>query len=90
MSDLDPQLLRDAFAVLDRYFTGIPNRDPSKSLNEDQCELLRRVRAAVDPLIFNGAIRRGDVAEIAQRIDDFLASECAAAQSEVPRMGMLG
>jgi hypothetical protein len=29
------------------------------------------------------------VAEIAQQIDDFLANECAAAQSAVPRMGML-
>jgi hypothetical protein len=88
-SDLYAQSLRDAFAVLDRYFTSIANRDPTKSLNEDRCELLCRVRAALDPLIFNGAIRRDDVAEIAQRIDDLLADECPAAQSTVPRMGML-
>lgn len=89
VSDLDTQLLRDAFAVLDRYRTGIANRDPTRSLNEDRCELLRRVRAAMHPLLFDGAIRRDDVAEIAKRIDDFVAHECPTAQSSVPRMGML-
>lgn len=86
MSDLYPQLLRDAFAVLDRYHAAIANRDPAKSLDEDRCELLRRVRAALDPLLFEGNVRRADVAEIAQRIDGLLTTECPAAQTAVPRM----
>jgi hypothetical protein len=75
MTDLHPELLRDAFAVLDRYSTSIANRDPAKSLNEDRGELLQRVRAALDPLIFEGATQREDVAQIAQRIDDALARQ---------------
>jgi hypothetical protein len=76
-SDVSAQLLRDAFAVLDRHSTEIANRDPSRSLNEDRCELLCRVRAALDPLLFNGAIRRDDVTEILRRIDEFITNECA-------------
>lgn len=86
VSDLDPQLLRDAFAVLDRYGTDIAKRDPVKSLNEDRCELLRRVRAALYPLIFSRDVRRDDVAEITRRIDDLLTAECPTAQNGVPRM----
>lgn len=88
MSDIHPQLLCDALAVLDRYSTNIANRDPAKSLKEDRTELLRRVRAALDPLIFDGTVRRNDVAEIAQRIDDTLASECSGAQSTESHTGM--
>jgi hypothetical protein len=86
VSDGYPQILRDAFSVLDRYCTDIGSRDPVKSLNEDRCELLRRVRAALEPLIFNGDVRRDDVAQITQRIDDLLAAECPVLQSAVPRM----
>ena len=77
MSDLHPQLLRDALSVLDRYSAKIADRDPVKSLNEDRTELLARVRAALDPLIFDGTVRRDEVAEIAQKIDDVLAAERA-------------
>lgn len=90
VSDLDPQLLRDAFAVLDCYSASIANRDPVKSLNEDRSELLRRVRAALDPLIFNATVRRDDVAEIAQRIDNVLAAECSGAQTTEARTGTFG
>jgi hypothetical protein len=86
VSDLYAQMLRDAFATLDAYRIAIANRDPVKSLNEDRCELLRRVRAALAPLILDGDIRRDDVAEVAQRIDDFLAAECPVAPAAVPRM----
>ena len=78
MSDLHPQLLSDAFSVLDRYSAAIPDRDPVKSLNEDRTELLSRVRVALEPLIFDGTVRRDEVAEIAQKIDDVLAAERAA------------
>lgn len=88
MSDLYPQLLSDAFAVLDRHSKAIANRDPTKSLKEDPCELLCRVRAALDSLMFDGLIRRDDVTQIARRIDAFLTDECPPAQSPVPRMGM--
>jgi hypothetical protein len=87
VSDPDAKLLDDAFAVLDRYGTAIADRDPTKSFNEDRCELLRRVRAAVYPLIGNGAIRRDDAVRILQRLDDFLARECPMQQSAAPRMG---
>jgi hypothetical protein len=83
--DLHPELLRDAFSVLDRYSTGIANRDPVKSLNEDRADLLRRVRAALGPLILNGTVPRDDVAEIAQRIDDALATGCSNPWSTNPR-----
>lgn len=82
------QLLRDAFIVLDRYSARIANRDRAKSLNEDRRELLCRVRAALQPLMFDGAIGRDDVTEIARRLDDFLTNECPAPQKPVPRMGM--
>ena len=78
MDDLHPQLLRDALSVLDRYSVAIANRDPVKSLDEDRTELLARVRAALEPLIFDGTVRRNEVAEIAQKIDDVLAAERAA------------
>jgi hypothetical protein len=86
VSDVYAGLLRDAFEVLDRHFAALPNRDPSRSLNEDRCELLRRVRAALDPLILDAAIPREDVAEIAHRIDALLATECLTTQSTVPHM----
>lgn len=85
-SDLYPQVLRDAFTVLDRYQAGIAGRDPTKSLNEDRYELLWRVRRALEPLIFNGGLRRDDVAEIAGRIDELLAVECNAAHGAAPRV----
>jgi hypothetical protein len=81
MSDIPPQLLRDAFAVLDRHPTAIANRDPVKSLNEDLVDLLRRVRAALLPLILDGTVPRPDVAEIVQRIDAALPSESSSARS---------
>ena len=89
MIDLHPQLLRDAFEVLDRYSASIANRDTVKSLNENRGELLHRVRAALDPLIFKGNVRRDDVAEIAQKIDDVLAAESAGAPGNELRTGML-
>ena len=70
MIDLYPQLLRDAFAVLDAHRLSIADRDPARSLNEDSGDLLRRVRAALDPLLRNDAVRCDDVAEIVRRIDE--------------------
>jgi hypothetical protein len=81
--------MRAALDVLDNYHTAISDRDPTKSLNEDPQELLLRVRRALEPLIFNGASRRDDVAEIAKRIDDCLATYSAVAQSPVPYSGRL-
>ncbi|MEJ1963437.1 MAG: hypothetical protein WDO56_18530 [Gammaproteobacteria bacterium] len=72
MNDARPQLLYDALDVLDRYSAKLGNRDPVKSLNEDQNELLRRVRAALEVLISKDD-RRSDVADIAKRIDAVLA-----------------
>ena len=69
MIDVYPQLLRDAFAVLDAHRLSIADRDPARSLNEDSGDLLRRVRAALDPLLGND-VRSDDVAEIVRRIDD--------------------
>jgi hypothetical protein len=77
--DLHPQLLRDAFDVLDRYSVSIANRDVVKSLNENRGELLRRVRAALEPLLSKDNTRRDDVAQIAQRIDGVLAAESSGA-----------
>jgi len=87
VSDGYAQLLGAAFSVLDRYATAIADRDSSKSLNEDRCELMRRVRAALASLILDEPLRRDDVAEIAQRIDGWLADECSAAQPPIRRMG---
>jgi len=71
MDILYAQLVRDALDVLDRYRAPIGKRDPVKSLNEDREELLGRVRAALEPLIFRGLEeRRGDVVEILRRIDE--------------------
>lgn len=84
--DLYPQVLRDAFTVLDRYKAGIAGRDPTKSLNEDRYELLWRVRRALEPLMSDGGLRRNDVAEIASRIDDLLAVECNVARGAPPRV----
>ena|SRR5689334_12265229 len=87
VSDGYAQLLGTAFAVLDRHSKAIADRDSSKSLNEDPCELMRRVRAALESLIFDTSSQRDDVAEIAQRIDGWLADECSAAQPPIRRMG---
>jgi hypothetical protein len=81
--------MRAAFDVLDNCYTAISDRDPTKSLNENSHELLLRVRRALETLILNSASRRNDVAEIAKRIDDWLTTEAAGAQSPVPLMGML-
>jgi hypothetical protein len=89
VTDLHPQLLRDAFAVLDRHSMRIADRDPVRSLNADRSGLLRRVRAALEPLIFNGIVRREDVTDIARRIDEALATGCADAQTTNLRMRML-
>jgi hypothetical protein len=83
--DLHPQLLRDAFDVLDRYSVSIAKRDVVKSLNENRSELLRRVRAAIEPLISKGNTRQDDVAQIAQRIDAVLAAESSGAPGDEPR-----
>jgi hypothetical protein len=80
------EVLGEAFAVLDRYFGEIANRDPVKSLDEDRCDLLRRVRTALEPLVYEGDVRRDDVAKITQRIDDLLITECAVGPAAVPRM----
>jgi len=81
MNDPRPELLYDALSVLDRYSAPLGKRDPVKSLNEDQNELLRWVRAALASLIFNGKIRRNEVADLAERIDEVLATGCSGAQS---------
>jgi hypothetical protein len=66
-------LVRDAFNVLDHYRAALGRRDPVKSLDEDGEELLRRVRAALEPLAFEGLERRDDVAQILRRIDELHA-----------------
>ena len=81
MNDPRPNLLHEALGVLDRYSGQLGKRDPVKSLNEDQNGLLRRVRAALAPLIFNGKVRRNEVADLVERIDEVLATECSGAQS---------
>ena len=81
MNDPRPHLLHEALGVLDRYSAKLGQRDPVKSLNEDQNGLLRRVRAALEPLIFNGKVRRNEVAELAERIDETLATGISGAQS---------
>jgi hypothetical protein len=81
MNDPRPDLLHDALNVLDRYSAPLGNRDPVKSLNEDQNGLLRRVRAALAPLVFNGKVRRKEVADLVERIDEVLATGCSDAQS---------
>jgi hypothetical protein len=47
------------------------------------------VRAALEPLIFNGIVRREDETDIARRIDEALATGCADAQTTNLRMRML-
>jgi len=73
MDDLYAPLVRDAFKVLDRYHAPMDPRDPVKSLDEDGEELLRRVRAALEPLAIKGLKRRDDVAQILRRIDEIRA-----------------
>lgn len=81
MNDPRPHLLHDALGILDRYSGKLGNRDPAKSLNEDQNEVLRRVRVALEPLIFNGKVRRNAVADLAARIDAVLAPAAIEAES---------
>jgi hypothetical protein len=69
MDRLYAQLVRDALDVLDRYRVPLAKRDHVKSLDDGE-ELLRRVRAALEPLASNGPDRRDDVAEILRRIDE--------------------
>jgi hypothetical protein len=73
MDPLYTQLVRDVFDVLDRYRAPIGKRDPVKSLDEDPDELLRRLRAALEPLTFKGLERREDVAQVLRRIDQMHA-----------------
>ena len=80
MNDPRPDLLYEALNVLDRYSATLGNRDPVKSLNEDQNGLLRRVRAALAPLIL-GEVRRNEVADLVERIDEVLATGCTGPQS---------
>jgi len=70
MDERYSQLVSDAFDLLDRYRAPIGLRDPVTSLNENPEELLGRVRAAVEPLLFDGTTRREDVAEMLRRIDE--------------------
>jgi len=73
MDPLYAQLVRDGLDALDRYGAPISKRDPVKSLNEDGEELLRRMRAALEPLTFRGLEHRDDVAQILRRIDEMRA-----------------
>ena len=84
MNDPRPHLLHEALGVLDRYSAQLGRRDPVKSLNEDQNGLLRRVRAALAPLIFNGKVRRNEVADLVERIDEVLATGSSSAQNIKP------
>lgn len=69
MDHVYAQLVHDALGVLDRYRAPLAMRDHVKSL--DGCEeLLRRVRASLEPLTFKGIERRDDVTEILRRIDE--------------------
>ena len=45
------------------------------------------MRVALDPLIFDGTVRRDEVAEIAQKIDEVLAAERAANVSQPVAFG---
>ena len=85
LNDSGPQLLYEAFGVLDRYSAKLGNRDPVKSLDEDQNELLQRVRAALEPLI-KGAARPTDVVNLAKRIDAVLNADSNAVRRDVAEM----
>ena len=50
MDDLYTRLVHDALEALDRDGVRIEGRDPVKSLDEDREELLRRLRAALEPV----------------------------------------
>ena len=70
MEDRYARLVHDALEMLDRYRVPLGNRDHVKSL-DDRAELLRRVRAVLEPLTVNGGLeRREDVVEILRRIDE--------------------
>ena len=63
------QLVSDALEMVDRYRIPLPKRDHIKSL-DDREELLRRVRAALEPLASNGSEACDGVMEILRRIDE--------------------
>jgi hypothetical protein len=82
-----PGLVRDALALLDRYGTAIADRDTTRSLDEDGSDLLRRVRAAMEPLLLAGATPDAEVAQLTTQIDALLATESPVVQGTAPRMG---
>jgi hypothetical protein len=69
MNTLYTELVRDALELLDRYRVPLAQRDHVKSL-DDREELLRRVRAALDPYRFRGLEPRDDVTDVLRRIDE--------------------
>jgi hypothetical protein len=71
--DSRPQLLHDALGVLEKYSAGLGNRDPVKSL-DDQNELLYRVRVALE-LLMSSSASHDEATDLVRRIDAVLATE---------------
>jgi uncharacterized membrane protein len=61
MTQTDDDLTRDALRVLNQHAVALPTSTDLASL-----------RAALEPLLFDGDLCRDDVAEVCQRIDDVL------------------
>jgi uncharacterized protein YqgV (UPF0045/DUF77 family) len=78
LDDLYARLVRDALEALDRYRVPIEGRDPVKTLDEDRDELLRRLRAALEPLASKHRDRRDTVIQILSRIDEMLGESIQA------------
>lgn len=72
MDDPRPQLLHDALVVLDKYSARLGDRDPVKSLEEDQDELLRRVRVALQ-LLMSKTESHDEATDLIDRIDSDLS-----------------
>jgi hypothetical protein len=72
MDDPRAQLLHDALLVLDKYSARLGDRDPVKSLEEDQNELLRRVRVALQ-LLMSRKESHDEATDLVERIDSNLS-----------------
>lgn len=72
LDDVYARLVHDALEALDRCRVPIEGRDPVKSLDEDRDELLRRLRAALEPLVSKHRDCRDTVIQILSRIDEML------------------
>jgi hypothetical protein len=70
--DRRPQLVHDALIVLDKYSARLGDRDPVKSLAEDQNELLHRVRVALQ-LLMSRTESHDEATDLVARIDSELS-----------------